>query len=162
MSWRHLILYIHPSIQGKGTLFRNIQKTGRWHYSALGSRQGSNVLVGSYVLICLPSWLYLSIYLSIIFSTFNLFISIPIYLHTHINASMYMYIYLYIYIYIFVYISINPSIFYIYLFINILFFYLTIYLSCLLILQFHYQTIYQLFKSICISNYLLYTYYLCN
>ena len=30
--------------QGKGTLFRNIQNTGRWHYFAY-------VLVGSYVLI---------------------------------------------------------------------------------------------------------------
>ena len=43
--------------QGKGTLFRNIQSTGRGHYSALGSRQGSYVLVGFYVLILLPSFI---------------------------------------------------------------------------------------------------------
>ena len=42
-------------MQGKGILFRNIKNTGRWHYSALGSRRGSYVLVGSYVLIRLPS-----------------------------------------------------------------------------------------------------------
>ena len=37
-------------IKNKGILFRNIPNTGRWHYSALGSR------LGSYVLIRLPSW----------------------------------------------------------------------------------------------------------
>ena len=31
-------------------------ETSRWHYSALGSRWGSYVLVGSYLLILLPSW----------------------------------------------------------------------------------------------------------
>ena len=42
--------------QGKGTLFRNIQITGRWHYSALGSRRGSYVLVCSHdFLTRLPS-----------------------------------------------------------------------------------------------------------
>ena len=33
------------------TLFNNIQSTGRWHYSVLGSRRGSYLLVGSYHLI---------------------------------------------------------------------------------------------------------------
>ena len=42
--------------QGKGTLFRNIKNTGRWHYSALDSRRGSYALVGSYILIGFPSW----------------------------------------------------------------------------------------------------------
>ena len=48
--------------QGKETLFRNIQNTGRWHYSALGSRRGSFVLLGSYVLIRFPSCYELPIF----------------------------------------------------------------------------------------------------
>ena len=53
MKFFHLYLKQRKHIysQGKGTLFRNIQNTGRWHYSALGSSRGSYVLVGSYVLI---------------------------------------------------------------------------------------------------------------
>ena len=35
--------------QGKGTLFRNIQNTGRLYYSVLGSRRGFYILVGSYL-----------------------------------------------------------------------------------------------------------------
>jgi hypothetical protein len=31
--------FIYNLTQGKGTLFRNIQDTDRWNYSALGSRQ---------------------------------------------------------------------------------------------------------------------------
>ena len=42
--------------QGMETLFRNIQNTGIRHYSALSSRRGSYVLVGSYLLILLLSW----------------------------------------------------------------------------------------------------------
>ena len=32
------------------------QNTGRLHFSALGSRRGSYALMGTYILICLPSW----------------------------------------------------------------------------------------------------------
>ena len=41
--------------QGKETLFRNIQNTGRWNYSAFGSRQVPTYWLGSYVLILLHS-----------------------------------------------------------------------------------------------------------
>jgi hypothetical protein len=46
--------------QGSGTLFRNILNTGRWHHSALGSRRGSYVLFGSYLLIRLNIFLFRS------------------------------------------------------------------------------------------------------
>ena len=41
----------------KGNTFRKIQNTGRWNYSALGSRQVSIYWLGSYNLILLPSCL---------------------------------------------------------------------------------------------------------
>ena len=47
-----LVIFVGGWKQGKEI----IQNTGRWHYSALGSRQCSYVLVGSYVLIRLPSF----------------------------------------------------------------------------------------------------------
>ena len=64
LVYNHYSIYFSPQLHGKGTLFINIQNTGRWHYSVLGSRRGSYVLmgsyvlVGSYVLIRLPSCLY--------------------------------------------------------------------------------------------------------
>ena len=42
------------SEQRKGTLFRNIQNTGRCNYTALGSREVPIYWLGSYVLIFLP------------------------------------------------------------------------------------------------------------
>ena len=58
--------------QRKGTHLRNIQNTGRWHYSALGSRRGSYILVGSYVLliyVSLPDCQLLIVYYSNSFYT---------------------------------------------------------------------------------------------
>ena len=47
--------YILHKEQGKGTLSRKLQNTGRWKYSALDSRQVSIYWLCSYVLIFLPS-----------------------------------------------------------------------------------------------------------
>ena len=56
-------MFLGKFIQGKGTLFRNIQNTGWWHYSALGSRRGYYVLVGFNLLIRLPSYIYFHLFL---------------------------------------------------------------------------------------------------
>ena len=45
----------NENTQGNGKLFRNIQNSGGWNYSALGSRQVPIYWLGSYVLIFLPS-----------------------------------------------------------------------------------------------------------
>ena len=50
-----LIAIVH-AIQGKGILFRNIQNTGRWNYSASGSNWVPIYWLGSNDLIFLPSW----------------------------------------------------------------------------------------------------------
>ena len=44
----HENLNLSQLTQGKGTLFRNIQNTGRWNYSVLGSRR-VNLFIG-----CVP------------------------------------------------------------------------------------------------------------
>ena len=57
---KEIASHLYPSLelcilQWKGTLFRNIQNTGRWNYSDLGSRQVPIYWLGSYFLIFLPS-----------------------------------------------------------------------------------------------------------
>ena len=59
ITGRNCIIALPEINRGKGTLFRNIQNTGRWYFSALGSRRGSYILHGGY--LCLNTSRFLEI-----------------------------------------------------------------------------------------------------
>ena len=59
--------------QGKGTLFRNIQKTGGWNYSALGSS----------IRFLAIGWVFMSIYSSLPGYTFLMYLLINLFKAVH-------------------------------------------------------------------------------